>query len=151
MADFFQISGTFPLKADVPSVDIVQLMSEARNTWHLSHFEANVLPGPPRLVKFCFECGTVTSAFSVEVIETIHGWARRFADWPTDVLRYTTTGDNERRHIFYGPDNRCIEAKLNALEKHMADLEEEWADYNHTQLAKATGECSALVDYAEIT
>jgi hypothetical protein len=148
MACHFNISGRFPLKAGVPLADVNQASRETQDTWTLDQYAFGIDSASPRLVRFCFG-GQISAAFADEIVKTVQAWARRFADWSNDVLRYSITFEGQRRHAFYGPDNRCIEAKLSSIEKQLADLQEEWSDLNFTQLAKAKGECSELVDRTE--
>jgi len=148
MAEHFNISGSFPLQEGVP---ILQAVAETKKGWpQLDQYEFDIARGKPAKALFCFD-GCVSAAFAAEIVKTVQAWAVRFADWQAGVLTYAATFEATRQHCFFGPERRCIEAKLAAIEQRAAGLQEEWNDLNFTQLAKASDECIELVDWEERT
>jgi len=148
MACQFQLVGTFPIKDGVPDIDILQAYQATQRTWAPDEQTCSIASGPSRVMHFYFKA-LASDVFVKAVVQTAQALARRFADWPKGVMRYTVTLDGKCSHYFYGPENRCIESKLSAIDKRVEDLHEEWTDLNYTQLAQASADCVELLDRGE--
>lgn len=148
MACQFQIAGTFPIKDGVPDIDVLQAYQATQRNWAPDECTYEITPGLPRVMRFSFK--TLASAVYVQaVVQTAQALARRFANWSRGVMQYTITLDGRVSYYFYGPENRCIESKISAIDKRVEDLHEEWTDLNYTQLAKSSADCVALLDRGE--
>lgn len=140
MACNFTLSGTFPVKEGVPTADVLHTFRAIRGTWAAASYTFKVEPGSPRIAHVSFEA-SVSAAFAASVVKVLERWAGRFADWHQGVLKGTISLDGQVSHYLFGPENRCIETKLGAIEKQIEDLHEEWTDLNYTQLPQSSDGC----------
>lgn len=144
----FKISGTFPLTGSAPGAQIIKAAQETRRTWSLDKYDVTIESGSPRIARFCFEVRSST-VFAEEIVKTVQAWANRFGDWAKGVLRYTVAIDGSVRYCFFGPEKRCVEARLCSVATRAEDLQEEWTNLNYTQLPQAGDGCVELTDYTE--
>ena len=144
MACNFKLSGTFPVKPGVPTADVLQSFRAVQGTWASAAYAFKVTPGALRVAHVSFEAD-VSAAFAASVAKVLEMWARRFADWTQGVLRGRISLDGQVNHYLFGPENRCVEENLGAIEKAIEDLHEEWTDLNYTQLPQSGDGCVTVM------